>query len=58
MVAREHLARAAAQDAASGSTGFALGVAYQQEADVAEAQVARLGREWKRAMKKARPLWS
>ncbi|MPV89053.1 CHAD domain-containing protein, partial [Georgenia ruanii] len=58
VVAREHLTRAAGQDATAGVAGFALGVASQQEADVAEAQVARLGRAWQRALKKARPLWS
>ncbi|WP_211489914.1 CYTH and CHAD domain-containing protein [Georgenia thermotolerans] len=58
VVAREHLARAAGQGTTAGATGLTLGVAYQQETGVAEAQVACLGRGWKRALKRVRPLCS
>ncbi|WP_448073613.1 CYTH and CHAD domain-containing protein [Georgenia yuyongxinii] len=57
-VARVHLLEASTEQGHSAESSFALGVAYQREVEIGEAQVAELRRDWKRARRRARPLWS
>ncbi|MFD1506321.1 CYTH and CHAD domain-containing protein [Georgenia yuyongxinii] len=57
-VARAHLLEASADQGHSAESSFALGIAYQREVEIAEAQVAELRPMWKGARRRARPLWS
>lgn len=57
VVAQEHLLSMIEAPEHSAVTGFGLGIVYQLEVQVGDAQAALLDKAWRKALKPARALW-
>ncbi|WP_072815428.1 CYTH and CHAD domain-containing protein [Rhodococcus zopfii] len=57
VVAREHLLDIVSEQGHAAESSFGLGIAYQHEVLLGEAQAVHLDAAWKEALRAAKPLW-
>ncbi|WP_068161832.1 CYTH and CHAD domain-containing protein [Rhodococcus phenolicus] len=57
VVAREHLLDIVSEQGHAAESSFGLGIAYQHEVLLGEAQAVHLDDAWKEALRAAKPLW-